>query len=762
MAPSLNLFSRRKNSGDISPSSVKSSDSSAPTKLVKHSRSKESSPTFPTGGLVYVPRIRTRAATYGREDTLTPGHVRSNSDTWKMQNRGAGGPLDFRPGGMASLVDNDASPPLPPAPSPPPQQKIYQPAPIRTQRFRHHQPQLSISSEFEDLALRVAGSNSEPPTPVITGLTPTSAPISAVTPTSAPISAVEPARKREFRFPLPISPPLSPESPIAARGYSPMHMEVSALPDEHMGRFPPQMQTGLSPIFPPLSASSVDSNNDFIHPPAMQQLLQRVQELENRNRELSSEATLHSSRIDALRQSHSSAIDSLKEAHVIELDALRKSSWPVVVKGKEKELELLRSNNDGFKARIQILEQRLKERDEELDWVKEKIRALETERTKEEKEVAVMDIPEVGRRLLDEIRRRKAAEQSNDELVAMVTKINIRLADEKRKNKRLESSMTQITEEAWLKVSDSKHDIQKLKNALEDKDTLVAGLQVEVTAAKRERKEFEEAWKREQSENSARQQTIEDREERIKDLEFESGELRDSLELSQAEFEQLQKQSEVHEDILVKLVENSSSSSRCSSTRDGAACSSDEHAEDLHHTVEKLRRDIKLYRSDIRAYRRDVKSRDKTINQLQSQLSSPVTPRDGLLQEFPQPPTSKLCEENESLRQEIAGRVAVAKQQVLVLKDMEEKMKLLRLEKEQLEMKQFRGIKLKLEQYKSSAGTGGEDGIIRLRKSPSGRKKKDVGDLESPRSPPPTSPLPPPPPPRKDGGPEEEGQTFVW
>jgi hypothetical protein len=241
MAPSLNLFSRRKNSGDISPSSVKPSDSPAPAKLAKHSRSKESSPTFPTGGHVYVPRIRMRVATHGREDTPTPGHVRSNSDTWKTQNRSAGGPLDFRLGGLASLVDNDASPPLPPAPSPPPQQKIYQPAPIRTHRFRHHQPQLSISSEFENISLVVPGSNSEPPTPVITGLTPTSAPVSAVTPTSAPISAVEPARKREFRFPLPISPPLSPESPTVAQGYSPM--EVGAMVGEPAGRLAPLLKT---------------------------------------------------------------------------------------------------------------------------------------------------------------------------------------------------------------------------------------------------------------------------------------------------------------------------------------------------------------------------------------------------------------------------------------------------------------------------------------------------------------------------------------
>jgi len=493
----------------------------------------------------------------------------------------------------------------------------------------------------------------------------------------------------------------------------------------------------------------------------MQHLLQRVQELENRNRELLSEATLHSSRIDALRQSHSATIDSLKEAHAIELDVLRKSAWPVAVKGKEKELELLRSNNDGFKNRIQILEQRLKERDEELDWVKEKIRVLEAESANEEKEVAAMEIPEIGRRLLDETQRRKTAELSADEFAATASKINTRLAEEKRKNMRLECSMTQITEEAWLRVSDSKHDIQKLKNALEDRDTLVAGLQVEVTAAKRERNEYEEAWRKEQSENAVHQQTIEDREERIKDLEFESGELRDGLELSQTELEQLQKQSDVHEDILVKLVE-SSSSSRCSSDRDGGTCSSDEHAEDLHHTVEKQRRDIKLYRSDIRAYRRDVKSRDKTINKLQSQLSSPVTPKDALLQEFPQPSTSKLIEENESLRQEIASRVAVAKQQALMLKDMEEKMRLLRMEKEQLEMKQFRGIKLKLEQYKSSVGGGNGDEIIRLRKTPSGMRKKDVGDLDSPRSPPPTSPLPPPPPPRKDTDPEEDGQTFVW
>jgi chromosome segregation ATPase len=514
----------------------------------------------------------------------------------------------------------------------------------------------------------------------------------------------------------------------------------------------------------------VDHGDDQIHSSATKQLLARVQDLEARNRELISEATLHSSRIQALRVSHGQLIDSMKESHAIEVDALRKQEWPAVVKGKEKELELLRNNNDGFKNRIQVLEARVRERDEEVNWMKEKLEKLE--RGGKEQEVAGMDVPEISRKLVDEMRRRKTAEQSAEDLMDMVTKITGRLAEEKTKNAALESNMSRITEDSWMRVSDSKHEIQKLRHSLEDREELLQNLQVEMNVVKRERAEYREAWEREQTEHSSCQQTIEDREERIRDLEFESGDLRDRLELSQAQLEQLQKQSDVHEDILVKLVESSSSSSRCSHRDERAATPSvNENTEELRATIEKLQHDIKLYRSDIRAYRRDVKTRDKTIQELQSQLSTPVTPRT-IREDFPAPP-NRLREENDNLHRELENRIAVTKQQTLVMKDMEAKMKALRREKEQMEARQLRQLKLRMEQQPQKPtgdgyiiiGNDGED-AVRPRRTPSGRRRKEVVDLDIP---PPNSPLPPPPPPRKDsvgprtpGDDENEGETFVW
>ncbi|CCX30004.1 Similar to hypothetical protein [Tuber melanosporum Mel28]; acc. no. XP_002839453 [Pyronema omphalodes CBS 100304] len=781
MAPSLNLFSRRKNSDELSsPSSAKSPAEIygvTNSKLVKPSRSKESSPTSPNAALnsnLPRPGLRNRAATYGQEDAFpSPSHSRSTSDTWQLNlptphgaypaeyreyqsvSRGGsrGSPLPRVPSPSGTPVPSVSISPVPTAPGPT-VQKIYAPAPLRTHHFRH-QPSLSISSELSDIVpppISKRQSNSEPPTPI------TGAGVSPTSPT---------ARKREFRFPLPISPPLSPETFGVVVGKSGGAIEEQA-------PTPQPVPKSTFTTFPPRSFSSMDTHvdhrDDQIHSSTTKQLLARVQDLEARNRELISEATLHSSRIQALRVSHGQLIDSMKESHAIEVDALRKQEWPAVVKGKEKELELLRNNNDGFKNRIQVLEARVRERDEEVNWMKEKLEKLE--RGGEEQEVAGMDMPEISRKLVDEMRRRKTAEQSAEDLMDMVTKITGRLAEEKTKNAALESNMSRITEDSWLRVSNSKHEIQKLRHSLEDREELLENLQVEMNVVKRERAEYREAWEREQTEHSSCQQTIEDREERIRDLEFESGDLRDRLELSQTQLEQLQKQSDVHEDILVKLVESSSSSSRCSHRDERAATPSvDENTEELRATIEKLQHDIKLYRSDIRAYRRDVKTRDKTIQELQSQLSTPVTPRT-IPEDFPAPP-SRLKEENDSLRRELENGIAVTKQQALMMKDMEAKMKALRREKEQMEAWQLRQLKSRMEQQPQKPtgegyiiiGNGGED-AVRSRRTPSGRRQKEVVDLDIP---PPNSPLPPPPPPRKDsvgprtpGDDENEGETFVW
>jgi predicted nucleic acid-binding Zn-ribbon protein len=495
-------------------------------------------------------------------------------------------------------------------------------------------------------------------------------------------------------------------------------------------------------------------------------LLQRIRELEAKNRELEADTTAHSTRITALRASHAAVVESLEEAHAVELSALRKSThWPAIVDGKERELELLRSNSEKLVARLTLLEQLLRERDRQVEWLREGCEPevdvdvlLEEERKRNKEELAFVVQEEEKRRAelnwlfgekiekvealrrteraelearLEQLQREKEALEEmqflpkttgTDELMAMVKTLNTRLAEATKKNQKLEATMSQITDEAWFSVSDSKHSIQKLKHDLEDKDAALTHLQREHDIAKRERAEFEDAWKRVCCETSVLQQSVDDRDERIRDLEEESGALRDALEQSRAELEQQQQQNDVHEDILVKLAQSSYSASSRESSRSPTG---DESA-DLQQLVYQLRRDIKLYRSDIRAYKRDVKERDKTIVELQSQLSSPVAD-DHLLKEFPAPPPQqRLKEENEAL-------TALVKQQARALEEMDEKMRLLQGEKELLVRRMQQG----------------------MRKVSGGRPRlPSVGEAAPPPPPPKKSPQLPPQ--------EEQGEVFVW
>lgn len=549
---------------------------------------------------------------------------------------------------------------------------------------------------------------------------------------------------------------------------------------------------GMSPIFP--SASHAATPNMDASDAPHDALLQRIRELEAKNRELEADTTAHGTRITALRQSHLAVVESLKEAHAVELSTLRNSThWPMVVEGKEKELELLRSNSDTLVARLTLLEQLLKERDQQVEWMRERLRTerkpeatvessakenleslLAEERRhrehilqKSKEDMAFVVQEEEKRRAelnwlfgekienvealrrserqelesqLETLRREKeAAEQraqdlaeklslgspmpqtGTDELMAMVKTLNTRLAEGKKKNKALEATMAQITEEAWFNVSDSKHSIQKLKNELEDKDAALAHLEREHAIAKKERAEYEDAWKRVCAENSLLQESVEDRDERIRDLEEESSALR-------SELEQQQQQNDVHEDILVKLVESSSS-------RETSRSPTNEETADLQELIEKLRRDIKLYRSDIRAYKRDVKTRDRAITELQSQLSSPT--EKSLLQGFPAPPR-----ENEALP-------ALVKQQAKAIMELEEKVARLTLEKEDL-TRNGNALCQPI-MYTAYTATAGHNRY----RSVSGRERERSGNGGSE---PPNSPRPPPPPPKR----EESGDVFVW
>lgn len=625
--------------------------------------------------------------------------------------------------------------------------------------------------------------------------------------------------------------------------------------------------------------------------PNEESLLQRIRELEHKNRDLESETQQHGSRITALRQNHSAFVDSLKASHSAELDASRGlAHWVAVVEGKEREINGLRGKGEGLQAMICELEALLKARDDEIVWIKKKMQADKASSMEEdERRIVAMDLPDIGRRLIEETRQRKGIERTleemktaprdfevllseekhhrsqlqhnlkedldyhlqeeekrreelkwiygdqleklesirnnerqeydshlralrqekeeaehklkettdeletrklsvvthrsgNEELVAMLQKINARLAEEKRKNKHLESSMSKITEEAWFNVSDSKHDIQKLKNALEDKETLVTNLEFELSVTKRERSEFEEAWRGLQSECTLLEQALADRDERIKDLEFESGELLDGLRRSESELsrqQQSRQQPRQHHSRQHRSRQGNRSKEQNSeqsdaqvetsgdSSREGVLSSGDDTTkDDLLDIISKLRRDIKLYRSDIRAYKHDVRDRDRTIQQLSSQLSSPNP--NLILQDDS---TGSALVENERLKAQLDEVRVVAKQKMVVLADMEERMKKLRDEKETFEanaLKQFQRMQQSYSRLEKQRVAGSTADIracehptsLRLENVPNGRRRNAVAAANSVR---PSSPPPPPPPSKSPilaGG--EQGETFVW
>ena len=211
--------------------------SSGSARLVKsRSPSKESSPISPTapylssttpsgsglvqGSRALLPKLRTRAIATEDNTGYNP-HVRSNSNdntNWKLPHQH-----------KKKLSGTNS--PLPPLPPPSPEEdqhhlhnhgnsKIYHPAPIRTQRFRH-QPRLSIPSESEDAGITsftvIPHRSGPPPTPINSagGLTPISP-----APPQPSKQQQQPQQQNDFRFP--ISPPLSPESPTVVGKHTPI------------------------------------------------------------------------------------------------------------------------------------------------------------------------------------------------------------------------------------------------------------------------------------------------------------------------------------------------------------------------------------------------------------------------------------------------------------------------------------------------------------------------------------------------------------
>lgn len=567
------------------------------------------------------------------------------------------------------------------------------------------------------------------------------------------------------------------------------------------------------------------------------------------NSEKDNEIAQTERKMNALREARNAELGSLREAHAREVQTLRNAAKGLetpggvgledledldryrrreselmdVVNGKEKELELLRSNANTLRQRVSVLEKSVTERDRELESARRQVQAMDEDRILIGGKPALVAISEmgladIGRKLMDEIRRRERAErrlaeaamksrsdhdavlletrtnalrgvehkptqeelkrlearrkarenidyvlaeeekrrtelswqvnerletlrqeketfesritnmemeleqakqsattqrEGNESLIEMVTKINIRLGEEKKKNRQLEAKIDQVIEDALNNVSGSKRACQDLKNVVEDRETRIAFLESEVVALKREKSAVEEAWHSLGSELEYHSAALAKRDERIKDLETENGNIRDRLEEYQHDLEEVRKNS-----LDLPILGDSDSETK--------------------RELGNLQEDLELYKRDIKAYRRDLKKRDaqiRDLNRTVADLESLLDRKQPPLSPFPVPPstpvscpptptTANLVEEVATLKDKLRiydqeyrstfedreslrkRHAAVTAQQNMIITDLDSTIVKLRKEKEATEkaMKRMQANFLQLSQI-ATAGT---------------------------------------------------------
>ncbi|KAL7270048.1 hypothetical protein RUND412_007256 [Rhizina undulata] len=374
-----------------------------------------------------------------------------------------------------------------------------------------------------------------------------------------------------------------------------------------------------------------------------------------------------------------------------------------------------------FNSKVETLESQLRVDSEES---RKQIETLgKTKLELEEKMAEMSDALEKERNVA------LTQKSGNDELIQMVKRINRRLGEEKKKNKKLESTIGQITKEAMNNVSGAHTEATQVRDQLEERDAIIISLETELDALRVSKDLAEDMLKKLQSGASNQLQSIEDRDERIKDLESESGELRDRIDSLLQELRGLKNNSEPEEQYSAKLTENSSTPE-----------SSPEEIETMEKKIHQMEVDIDLYRKDIKCYKRDIKKRDSQISKLskhlreleeklqqktkeakayKSTLGASVPENITVSNESNDP--SEPGDENVQLRQKIQAveeeREALQKkhddftsQQSLVISEMEAQLTKIKKEKETIEhaaAKQLRTMQVSFQQLSQAAVAGG-------------------------------------------------------
>lgn len=152
------------------------------------------------------------------------------------------------------------------------------------------------------------------------------------------------------------------------------------------------------------------------------------------------------------------------------------------VKGKERELEFLRSNSHGYREQIAVMEQVLAQKDEELENARARIYELSQNQARNRNTpmvlegISEMGLADMGRKLMEEIRRRERAEKQLVETAAKAkSDLDKAMAEEEKKRGEIRAAVRREFEhtlhhEERLRDEAQRKSRENLQNALGEEE----------------------------------------------------------------------------------------------------------------------------------------------------------------------------------------------------------------------------------------------------------------------------------------------------
>lgn len=210
----------------------------------------------------------------------------------------------------------------------------------------------------------------------------------------------------------PASPPLSPESPLVSTGDSSAHgmhysSEVCFVTDTRRFLLNHQRGSHTDTHCLGLGVSDCDVENQ------QPSHLSTAQTIPMSETKVAREA--RSRELAALTfEFEPQAFEPTQRPHQEDQKQSRHREFELIdaVKGKERELEFLRSNSHSYREQMAVMEQVLAQKDGELENARIRIYELGQHQTRDRNQPKMeMGVADMGRRLMEEIRRRERAEK---------------------------------------------------------------------------------------------------------------------------------------------------------------------------------------------------------------------------------------------------------------------------------------------------------------------------------------------------------------